>query len=254
MIYCKPIPKGGEKLKKLFALLLIIVMMVSLAACGRSNGPDEPGNEPGNEPGEEPTGLEGDYYSYEGDNAAFLMILDFKELRFDWKDEDSAYTYAQKFIAEDEVDGVPGKKFEVTIDENGEKTSSELWIGSDGTLLKAGSEGSYATGDMAFLHAFGAMMYAIPVYAYTGSYAESFKNGDFDRWNWHVSERATVSKDFGDGNVPVERYVFTYTSSGETTKFEWELAKVGGKYLFTKWKLDYNDNHMDMTVDRIITF
>lgn len=270
-------------MKRWCALFLVLVMVFTLTGCGivknivgkvvdftnedpgddpgddHGDDPwDDPGDEPGDDPGDVPVGLDGEFYSYEGDNAAYLMLLDFRELRFTWlatsPDETSDWTYTQKYVGDEEVDGVTAKKFEVTIAEVDATTVTELWLSPEGQLLKAGMDGEYATGDMAMIYSL-CLFYAFPVWAYTGFYYEAFEEGEFNYLGWELSEKTTETRNYGAGNVPAERYVFTFTWDDERAEYEWEIAKIKGKYLFTKWKLNENDgNAFNMIVDTAIPF
>lgn len=279
-------------MKRWLALFLAVVMVFSLTGCGvlkgivnnlvdnldipaddqidepddevdESDEGDEPDEDPGDELGDDPgedqgTGLEGDFYYYEGDYAAGLMLLDFQEIQFTWTAESSgdvsSWNYTHEYMGEEDVDGTPAKYFEVSIEEDGETKVYELWIGSEGNVLKGGCDGEYATGDMAVMYSF-CLMYAFPIFTYSELFSEAFVEEDFGLYGWELSDRTTEVRDYGAGDVQVERFVFTYTWDEAAVEYEWEVANINGKNLFTKLKLDENDgNSADMNVERIIPF
>ena len=267
-------------MKRLLALLLIAVLVLSVAGCKFSFGnvddpDDDPGNvdNPGEDPSEDPdddpvsTGpaVDGEFYLFSEFHDVFTV---FKELKFDFftKPEDgdpTEYTYSHVYIGEEELDftledvaySQVCPQYTITIFEDGEETVTEVWFNEDGDVVKSGSDGEYTTGDMAALALFGFAFHIIPFYAYNEGYSEVFTKKDgFGSSGWAVKERSTSTKDFGDGNVSVERYVFSWIWLTSDLEYDWEVAKIGGKHVFTTWKMDVGNTLTELVVERIIPF
>lgn len=131
----------------------------------------------------------------------------------------------------------------------------EVWFNEAGDLVKAGSNGEYTTGDLAALALFGFAFHLIPFYAYSEGYAEVFTSEDgFTNSGWVVKDHSTTTKDFGFGSIPVERYRFSWIWVGEGVEYDWEVATIAGKHIFTKWKMAISDNVSELIVERAIPF
>ncbi len=279
-------------MKRWLALFLVMAMVFSLAGCnlikgvlqkpgaeepgdepgdnsgGEGEEPgDEPGEDPGNEPGDDPDeepddqelALEGEFFHFEeGDNPGVDVLLSFKALEFTWhsydEGEESAWVYRQHYVGDENIEGVPTKKFEVSVEYEGEETVTELWLGADGELLKAGTGGEYASGDMAAAYSF-CLIYTFPIYAYSAEYGEAFSAGVFDEYGWNISAHEINTRSFGGGNVKTESYTFSCVAEGQNARYFMEIADFGGKNLFTKINFEAdNGTSLDMVVEKAILF
>lgn len=190
----------------------------------------------------------------------------FKELSFSHKavseGEEEAFTYSHQYLNSEVVDYVleeeshsdNAKHFRITIAEDGEEKVFEAWVNDAGIIVKAGSEGDYATGDMAGLYSFGFIFHLIPFCVYNEVYAEVFtSDGGFAKSGWDVKEHSKGNKDFGAGNVRVERYKFAWSWTKDI--IDWEVAEVSGRFIFTQWKIiEAEGDTMELIVNRVIPF
>lgn len=266
-------------MKRLLALLLIAVLVLSVAGCKFSFGTDpgdenEPGENPGEDPGEDPgenpgedpgPAVQGEFYSF---TEMFDVYKVFKELKFTFTAEaedgdPTHYTYSHVYVGKEELSytlqGVDYTEvcpqFTITILEDGEETVIDVWFNEAGELVKAGADGDYTTGDLAALAMFGFAFHILPFHAYSDGYAEVFTDeGGFDGYGWVVKEHSTTSRDFGAGSVPVERYRFSWLWIEGDLEYDWEVAKIEGKHVFTKWKMVIGKDLSEMIVERIIPF
>ena len=268
-------------MKRLLALLLVMLMIFSLTACssGKKDDPKTPGGDDTEDPGgdneepggdtEEPGGdtgkdlLDGEFFVLEDQTGVFSV---FKEFSFtyntDNKDnEDESYTYSHKYLDSEvvdyELDGEShsdnAKHFQVTLTEDGQTSVFEAWVNEAGTIVKAGSkEEGYGTGDSAALKCFGFIFHLIPFYAYNESFSEVFTKDGFAGLGWQVREHSQGSKDFGAGNVRIDKYIFGWSWTEDT--FTWEIAKIKSRYVFTQWKIIGDDETLEMIVARVIPF
>jgi len=146
-------------------------------------------------------------------------------------------------------------QYRITIFEDGQESVTDVWFNEAGDVVKAGSEGDYSTGDFAAFALFGFAFHILPFYAYNDGYAEVFTDaGGFADSGWNVKEHSTTSKDFGTGSVPVERYRFSWIWVDDDLEYDWEVAKIGNKHVFTKWKMVIGNEVVEMTVERVIPF
>lgn len=261
--------KGEKRMKRWLALFLVFVMMLSLTACGGSNDPDDvdtgddvedPGDvvDPGDDPGDTGSGIEGEFYSFESENDSPYVVFDFfKELDYTLTTQSAdgtttAFDLSYTFSGDDsELDA---RKFELILVEDGEEKVFETWINDAGECVKAGVDGEYLTGEMASLTTMGFVFHLIWVTAYTEGFSEAFIENDFEGYGWTVEESTAGTQDFGAGNVPVHFYRFKYSWLSEEVVYEWEVANIGGKNMFTKWKMAIGEDIVEMNVNRIIPF
>ncbi|HCX78474.1 MAG TPA: hypothetical protein DG577_03575 [Firmicutes bacterium] len=261
-------------MKRWLALLLVVLMVFSLTACG--GGKDDDTKTPGGnteDPGgtENPGGtedpgdnsLEGEFYILEDQMGVFNL---FKELSFSYKalteGEEEAFTYSHQYLDSEVVDYVMeeeshsdnAKHFQIKIAEDGAENVFEAWVNDAGTIVKAGNEEGYATGDMAALTTVGFIFHLIPFYVYNEVYTEVFTSeGGFAKSGWDVKEHSTGSKDFGSGNVRVEKYKFAWSWTKDI--IDWEVAEINGRYIFTHWKMiEEEGDTMELFINKIIPF
>jgi len=260
-------------MKRWLALLLVAIMVFSLTACSLGKGDDtkDPGgdtDDPGGDT-EDPGGdtgkdiLDGEFFILEDQMGVFSV---FKELSFTYKadnkdKEDESYTYSHKYLDSEvvdyELDGEShsdnAKHFQVTIDEDAEKKVYEVWVNEAGTVVKAGSEEEgYGTGDSAAWKSFAFIFHPIPFCGYNDVYSEVFTKDGFAGLGWQVREHSQGSKDFGAGNVSIEKYKFGWSWTEDT--FIWEIAEIKGRFVFTQWKIVNEDEALEMIVSKIIPF
>ena len=167
--------------------------------------------------------------------------------------ETTAWVYHHVYVGEETVEGIKTAKYEISVDGE-DDVFCELWVDSDGNIVKGGSEGEYATGEMAAMYSF-YLVYAFPLFAYQEEYADAFINNDFDGYGWNLTKRSSDKQNFGAGNVNVERYVFEYDWATIGAEYVWELANIKGKYIFTALHLAATDGTtLDMEAETIIPF
>lgn len=266
-------------MKRWLALLLVVLMMFSIAACGGGpkKGNDDPGNndpgtsdpgtnDPGTSGGKSGAAIKGDFYEF---SDMYVLFTTFKEIKFTYttkSDNSDATSYTFGYIySGDEVveykdfDGVDHsedtKKYDITIFENGEESFLEVWFNESGDVVKAGSDGDYTVGGMAGLAMFGFAFHIMPFYIYNDGWGDTFSDDrGLDSAGWKVQEHNSVNRNFGSGNVKVERYRISWSWLTASMIYDWEAAEIGGKYLFTKWKWQIGSELMELDTERVIPF
>lgn len=263
-------------MKRWLALLLVVIMVFSTAACSGKSGTgtgdpgkdvEDPGKDvdPGNEPGKTGAAIDGEFYVYED---MFDVFKFFKEIKFSYTNEPaegdtSAYSFAYVYTGEEEVsytledvDHVDNtKRYRITILEDGEETILDVWFNEAGDLVKAGTEGDYWSGDFASLALLTFAFHLMPFYMYNDGFGEVFtKEGGLESSGWHIHEHNSTTKNFGSGNVKVESYRFSWIWLAADLIYDWEVAEVGGKYLFTRWKTKIGEGISEMIVEKLIPF
>lgn len=277
-------------MKRWLSLFLIVVMLFSLTGCSFIKGiigktvtedpsqedpepgehgnddpePGEPGDddpepeEPGDDDPEPGGGVDGDFFSFDGDNPGIDVVLGFKELSFTMatvdEDEESSWSYSHKYVGSESIDGVQTKKFELTVNYDDEVTVTELWFSAAGELIKGGADGEYATGDEAAFYAI-PLMFTFPIYAYSDEYADAFSSGDFLGQGWTLTRHEKGSKSFGGSKAKTDTYWCTGEEDGIKANYVWEISNFNGKLLVTGVNLQAEDGTtVEMVVEKAILF
>lgn len=212
-------------MRRIFCLLLVMCLVFSLAACGGSNGNDDP------DPGEEINGENGgnDENGNNGDNEGigsgefydFETILDlagiFTELACTVMNTEADYF----FLGPDTVNGVRAEHIRILA--SGDKI--DVWLAEDETIVK----GTVDDEEMPVE----SIQIAVEFYF---SMLEVFIGDQGWDEDWADAEVTTVTRDLDAGNLEVTRLV--WDPVWLPYDLEIELAEIAGaKMLIKFWQV-----------------
>lgn len=193
--------------------------------------------------------VDGNFYEFKN---ALDLIRSFTEVEFtiystrnnQTKTSDFSYTN----MGRDTVDGKQVDHLMFMFDSD----VIEAWVSDSGEYVKAKIGDMELTGDMAKLGE-GAVMATMLPMTYSDGFREAFTTKDgWSGKGWVLKDKSKTVKNLGAGNLQIDRYEFEITVMNKTATYFYEVAKVGGKYIFVHWEYAAADEILELEVTRLI--
>jgi hypothetical protein len=257
-------------MKRWIAVMVVLLLLFASAGCGSlvrraadkygdelkdrvgdliggDNGDNDDG---GRDAGTVPEILvDGEFYTLE----SFFDIMElFREFEYVWSSGGDAYTVNAQYLGEETVGGSVVKHF-ILRTEGDWEGDYEFWTSDDPDLNITIYDGQEYTGEMAQMMSEFATAHLMWFFILADSWSDLFTGqGVHDSYGWKLDKKGTVNRNFGAGNVKVERFEFLYKYLNVEATNTFEVAKIGGKNLFVSWDFSSNGDSFEMSVTRMI--
>lgn len=258
-------------MKKLLILVVMLALVLPLAACGGNSSdedygaPDDGYQEDGDASEQGDGGSDsGEFYDLYARGWELLSI--FKELQFTYVDTlggtvEYSSSLSYTYLGEETIDGQQARHYQCAYEQTHDGESVlEVWVNDNNQPIQALADGVTVTGEAvgpATLD-FETLLEPIGQDELMSIY-ELFTQEDLEDMGWSVDKRTRETRDFGFGNVEVIHYELSQPDYDGDTEYEvWEYAKIGDKYMFTKFREteDWGNNGglhvIELTVERVI--